>query len=327
MTNDALRFSILIIVLLLTIFPAAAQFPENIDLRFTAETGTLTVGDVASLTLQATYPADYRMTVPALPEQWGDFEIRGQSEAETTLNDDGTQTTTQTIEVTVFDVGTFSTPGFPVAFTDPNGETLERAVPQISLTVESVLEEGDTDLRDIKPQAELPVPPVWPWILGGLLPAALLGWGGWWLVHYLRRRFQPQPSIVAPEPFIDPRPAHQIALEELDRIENLHLPGQGRFKEFYTLISDCQRRYLEGAYGLPAMDLTTDEIRRALKQTGLGWERTRDFTDLFSACDLVKFARLIPSRAEARAMLPQARALVIVPETATNNDLRVTSDE
>ncbi len=292
-----------------------AQFSGNIDIAFTAPTDTLTVGDPVPLTLSVTYPADYRLTIPTLPKAWGDFEVRRQTEPETVPNPDGTQTTTQTIEVTLFAVGTFQTPPWRLTLRDATGKTMERAVPQVSLTVQSVLKEGDAQLRDIKPQAELPVPPVWPWVAAGLALAALLAWLGWRIARRLRRRIRP-PAPVVPQPLFDPRPPHEIALAELARIEALDLPGQGRHKEYYTLVGDCLRRYLEGAYHIPAMDMTTAEIGRALRHTPLPPEHARRFTDLFAAADLVKFARLVPPLEEARAFIPQARDVILLTRPA-----------
>ncbi|MFQ5578045.1 MAG: hypothetical protein ACE5G8_13760, partial [Anaerolineae bacterium] len=250
-----LRFGQAALILLLLIpgaRPAWAQFSGNIDIRFTASGDELTVGDPVTLTLAATYPAGYDIAIPSLPNSWGDFDVRRQSEPETTLDPDGVKTTRQTIEVTLFAPGTFQTPSWSVTLRGQNGETVERAVPQVSLTVLSVLQEGDADLKDIKPQAELPLPPLWPWLAGGLLLAALLAWAARWLYRRLKGRRVDVPLPAAPA--ADPRPPHEIALAELARIERLDLPGQGRFKEHYTLVGDCLRRYLEGRYHIPALD-------------------------------------------------------------------------
>lgn len=303
-----------ITIILLLVVPVMAQAPADVTVRFAAQTDTLTVGDPVALTLQVTYPADYQIDLPELPQAWGDLEVLSQSAAQTTAAD-GTQTTTQVVQVTAFAPGAFSTPELAVSFTDGAGQTISRVAPPITLTVQSVLVKDDATLRDIKPQAQLPVPPVWPWILAGLALAALLGWGGWQLYRYLKPRLARASGVAVAAPVLDLRPPHQIALEELARIEGLDLPGQGRFKEYYSLVSECQRRYLQGVSGLAAMDLTTDEIRAGLRQTGIEAARARAFVALFSVCDLVKFARFIPTREDAGRLIPQARALIEVAAT------------
>ena len=77
----------------------------------------------------------------------------------------------------------------------------------LPLTVQSVLVEGDSELRDIKPQAALPIPADWPMVVAaGLLAAGLLALVVWWLIRRYRRDD------------VDNRPAHQVACDELDRI-------------------------------------------------------------------------------------------------------------
>ena len=68
---------------------------------------------------------------------------------------------------------------------------------------------------------------------------------------------------------VDTRPLHQIALEELHRIDALDLPSQSRFKEHYTLVTDCIRRYLERAFDTRALDRTTGELRTALESSAM----------------------------------------------------------
>jgi len=307
--NSKLIITFVAALLLIVIVPVRAQFSGNIDVSFKANTDTLTVGDPITLTLKAVYPAGYTLTIPKLPQNWGDFEVRDQSNTQISANANGTQTAVQTIGATLFQTGAFQTPNWAITFTDAAGKTTERAVPQISLTVTSVLTQSDTALRDIKPQAELPVPPLWPWILIGLAGAILVGWGLWWLLHWIQAHRHPRPEAAA-TPIVDPRPAHQIALEELARIERLDLPGQGRFKEHYTLVTDCLRRYLEDRYHVLALERTTTEIKLALRHADLPRDTARQFLALFTASDMVKFARFVPTAGDARTLIPQARELV-----------------
>ncbi len=181
----------------------------------------------------------------------------------------------QIIEVTLFNLGDFQTPELPLTISDGAGQVTEEVVPSARLTVNPTLAEDDTELRDIKPQAGLAVPPVWPWIAGGLLVAAAAAVGGWWAY----RRWQGKPFGLAPA--VDNRPPWQVAYDELARIEGLGLLEQGRAKEYYTLVTDCLRTYLADQFHLRVLDRTTTELKPILRQSDLAPDHTRRFLDLF----------------------------------------------
>ncbi len=306
-------------IALLAILPVSAQFSGGVDVSFKSATDTVTIGDPITLTLRVIAPADETVSIPKLDTEWGDFEVRSQSAPKITANDDGSQTTEQTIVAALFDVGTFRTPNWDVTLSDMHGNTAKRAVPQVSITVESVLKEGDTDLRDIKPQADLPVPPPWLWILTALMAIALAYFGWKYLRRWLENRRRAKPETTPTEP-VDPRPPVEIALAELARIERLDLPGQGRFKEHYSLVSDCLRQYLESEYGFPALEHTTAEIRASLRQTSLEQKCRHQFLSIFEVGDLVKFARYIPGIDEAWHFFTDARQLMECLADRMNNE-------
>jgi hypothetical protein len=219
--------------------------------------------------------------------------------------DDGTATTRQYIEVTLFNLGEFETPALPLTISDGNGQVSEELVPSVSLRVNPTLAEDDNDLRDIKPQAGLAVPPLWPRILGGLLVAGLLAVAGWWA--YKRWRGE---DPFARAPIVDNRPPWQVAFDELARIEGLGLLEQRRVKEYYTLVTDCLRKYLEDQFDLRVFDRTTSELRPILRYSDLAPDHVRQLLDLFLKSDLVKFAKFTPDLETARQLTGSAHLLV-----------------
>jgi len=303
-------------IVLLTLFVLPAQAQGDVSVVFTAGESELTVGDPVKLTLEVKHPAGYQVIIPKLEQTWGDFEVRSQSQPETIPNDDGTETTRETIEVTLFAPGSFQTPGLPITIGDTAGKTTEQMTPPVSLTVISVLTEEDTELRDIKPQAPLDLPPVWPWVLAGLLVAALLTGVGWLVYRRLLAKGQLAPALV-----VNNRPPYQAAYDELTRIEGLRLMEQERPKEHYTLVTDCLRRYLERQLSVRAFDRTTWELKLAVRDSDIAPEHVRRFLDLFMESDLVKFARFFPETGVARQFIIKARTMVDltrpVPEVET----------
>ena len=224
----------LMMALVLMAMTLPVRAADSIQVTLTANQSELTVGDPVELTLEVKHPAGYQVIVPQLEANWGPFEVQGQSQTTTVANDDGTETTYQTITVTLFDLGAFETPALPLTISDGNGAVLEESTPPVALRVVPPLAEDDSALKDIRPQVGMKVPSVLPWVIGGLLLAAVLAGGGWWL--YRRWRGE---SLFAP--VIDNRPPYQVAYDELDRIRGLRLPEKGRFKQHYTLVTDCLR--------------------------------------------------------------------------------------
>jgi hypothetical protein len=292
-----------VILLVLMMAAAPAWGADDLQVSLTPEQSELTVGDPLQLTLEVTHPAGTQVIIPRLDPVWGSFEVRSQSPATTATNDDGTETTRQIVEVSLFDIGEVETPPWSLTLTDGAGGVFEEPVPPVTLTVVPTLDAEDNELRDIKPQAGLAVPATWPWIVGGLLLAVALAVAGLWAY----RRWRGQPFLA---PALDTRSPLQVAYDELARIEGLGLLEQAQFKEYYTLVTDCLRTYLEQQFGLRVFDRTTSELRVLLRGSDLAPEHSRRFLDLFAESDLVKFAKFRPDRETARALLGEARELV-----------------
>ena len=100
----------MMILLVLVVGATEAWAADGVEVRLRPERNELTVGDPVQLTLEVTHPAGSQVIIPQLDVTWGNFEVRDQSPASTVANDDGTLTTRQTLDVTLFDVGEFQTP-------------------------------------------------------------------------------------------------------------------------------------------------------------------------------------------------------------------------
>jgi hypothetical protein len=300
---------------------AQEDVPVQVDL--VADRTELTIGDRVSMTLDVTYPTGFQVVLPRLPSEWGALEVLDQSKSRVVDNEDGTVTISQTIEVTAFSPGEFLTPALEISVREPAGGFSVKTAPPVGLNVTSVLVEGDEDLRDIRPQADLDVPPVWPWVLGGLLIMALIGVA---IYLFLRRRREE----AAAAPVLDLRTAYEIAIDELARITKLDLPGEARFKEHYALVADVVRTYIEAEYLIPAMDRTTRELKAALQLAPIDVPSTREVIAFLSDCDLVKFTELRPDMVTAVEATGEARRLVDMirpaPEPEPDSDSGSGSD-
>ncbi len=303
-----------IILLALSALPALAD--DGVTAKLMPAQTELTLGDPVDLTLEVTHPAGYQVIIPKLPKEWGDFEVISQSPTQTTPNDDGTETTRQTITVTLFDLGSFETPPLTVSVSNAAGQVSEVEALPLALIVTPTRPEGDTDLRDIKPQADVKVPFPWMVALGSLAALLVLAALGYFIY---RRWLKPKRLAAA----VDNRPPYQRALDDLARIAAMQLPQQGRFKEHYTLVTDVLRRYLEARYHVNALERTTAELHRELKFASISPEHARRFIALFEDSDFVKFAKVIPELKDSEELIVNSEKLIMESEAENEkvNDL------
>lgn len=290
----------LILLLLMLVGPVAAQTGSPVQAELTVATGEHTVGDPIELTLRVIHPDDFHIILPQLEEVWGDLTVKAQSTSQTISNRDGTKTTTQTIDARLFMPGTFSTPPLPFKVTDGGGQLSEVVASPVPIHVSTVLVEGDTTLRDIKPQVEMPFTGILPWVVGLGLFAGAAGTFILWLWYKRRQR-----RVV-----VDNRLPHEIALDELVRIEQLGLPEEGRFKEHYSLVSSCIRYYIEQRFKLPALERTTAEIRVDLRKAVIDAKFITRLIEILNETDLVKFAKHRPQVPDAQKLVVSARAII-----------------
>ena len=282
--------------------PAAAQeLPAPPSLRVAVDTTTATVGGRLHLTVAVEHAPDATV-------QWPDsldlapFEVL-EAVANPATAADGRATTTAVLTLAAFELGELEIPSFTVGVTSPGGVT-ELVTDPFGVAVVSVgLDEGQ-DIRDIRGPLSIPrsVLVMALWVLALALAAA----GGWWLARRARHRATNE-GAVSEDP---PRPAHELAYEQLDWLETSGLLGRGRVKEYHIEVSDIIRRYLEGRYAIRALEMTSREVLEQLEAAGVGSDVHDRFTAFLARCDLVKFAKHRPTPAACALIVPDARALV-----------------
>jgi hypothetical protein len=291
-----------------------AQGGPQVTVSAEVDREAITVGDRIVYTVRAEHDKDLVVDFPQLASAWGDFEVLSQHPLQPGKGSEGRAITGKEYVITAFTVGEHTTPPLRVSYLDRQGQTQEIGTDPISITVTSVLTgtEGVTstlDIRDLKPQAELPRD--WSWLLWAGLAGLALALALLSLLWFLARR-KKRVRATAPAAVVDLRPPEEIAYEELERIAGLKLVEQSRFKEHYTLTADCLRRYAEGIYDIPAMDRTTEEFHAALRRARVDGQQVSLFKDFLTESDLVKFAKYVPPIEEAREALPRARHIVDV---------------
>lgn len=266
------------------------------------------IGDRLTLTLTAHSAAGESVHFPELESHLDNFEILAELPSETVREEDGAALVRRSFVLTSFETGVLEIPALPFVVMDSAGVTDTVRTTAMKVNFLSLVQDTlNAEIRPIRGLVE--VPRLWKkialWSLAGLAVLVLLImlWR-----RYLARRAG---RLRLPESGPPARPAHLVALEELDRIKGMGLIEKGEIKLFHILISETMRRYLDGRYGIDAPEMTTWELcagmdlRRdidsALK------ELVREFME---SCDLVKFAKYKPAVVEINSTFNRAYEII-----------------
>lgn len=124
-----------------------------------------------------------------------------------------------------------------------------------------------------------------PYILGVLGLLVLGGAAYWWSKR-------PRVEVVEEDVVVE-RPAHELALEELENLKAQNLWQQGNVKEYHSKLNIILRRYLERRYRIATLESTTREVSTMLKPI-LSEQQYGDMMQMLQLEDLIKFAKAQP---------------------------------
>ena len=158
------------------------------------------------------------------------------------------------------------------------------------------------DIRDVKPPVDFPS----NYFLLFLILFLLLGAGLVFLAVLFIRRNRARKGKTSP-----PLPPWTVAYERLEKLKAAHLSEAGRIKEYYTILSDITRRYIEDRFNIRAPEMTTEEFLISLKTSGvLSLPQKEALKDFLQSCDMVKFAKHAPGYKEMDESFSSTRRLV-----------------
>lgn len=261
------------------------------------DTAQVRVGDPLHLELRLRYDQGTEPLLPALPSLLADFSVRPETPAPPVAAGAGMEEVRR-YELRLFKPGTHQIPPLEIGFVQ--GDTLRLSTLPLQVEVLKVRQEGDEELRDIKDPVDLGGGlPAWAWgLMAGLAVLVLAGAAYWWR----RRRYRPAAPAAPPPP--------KDYLAEFSRIAAMGLLERGGTKVYYSLLAETLRRFLENQLGIEAMERTTAEISQALKAGRCEAALAAQIEAFLDAADLVKFARLTPTEAEAGQMPEAGKAIV-----------------
>jgi len=207
--------------------------------------------------------------------------------------------------LTAFELGELEIPSFGLTVLRPDGSSEEVETDRFGIEVVSVGTEQSGDIHEIRGPLSIPVSVVrialWGLLFMLLGAALVIAWRKW------REGRRP---VDAPVPGPPPRPAHEVALEALDRLGASPMLERGQVKEYHIEASEIVRRYVEERYRVPALEMTTWEVLDGLERAGVEREVRDALRRFLDPCDMVKFAKVRPDADASRSVLALGRAFV-----------------
>lgn len=260
-------------------------------LKVTAEldSAVMTQGYRTGLHVRVLGPSD---AVPVdFPQKGGQLAGIDVCDVSTTAEDlgNGRRETVYSFTLQPFDPDTVTIPPMRVALGKDTAESRSLVIKVLPAELDSM-----TTIHPMEGPVAYPsrwydwipqwVSDYWGWILMaiGLIAAGIAVW------IYFRRGGT---VVVRRKRVVPP---YELAVSRLEKLRERRLAESGHEKEYYTELTDILRQYLDGRFGINAMEMTSTEILRALRHneaTRMSADRMRSVLEV---ADFVKFAKMRP---------------------------------
>lgn len=149
--------------------------------------------------------------------------------------------------------------------------------------------------------------PDWLYFYWWVYLIALLAIGGAITAYIIYVRNRTKAAAEPLEPAIPPYDKAMIRLEDLKQSK---LYENGDSKLYFTTLTDILREYLEGRFGIYAMEMTTPQIKRAVYATVSEKTASKMMNEILEMADFVKFAKMRPLTEENLRAFNQAMQFV-----------------
>lgn len=303
-----MKKAILYIALIFTTIVANAQIAVNAKL----DSNNITIGDQVKLTISVENFDNAILYFPTSTDfAQSKVELIAQYYDTTFDNSGKIISLNQVSTLTSFEEGVDTISNLMVRCLNTDNSLSELILDPIFLVVNDVEVDTTLAIKDIAGIVKVPYTfrDFLPWIIGVLLIAGIV-----FVVFYLYKRLKAKepilpiakPIVVAPE---------EKALSDLEKLRVSGLWKSGQIKEYHTILTDILRVYLEQKLGIPAIEMTTDQILDIYsEQKNMPISTREKLQQILVTADMVKFAKSEPLPNEHDRSM--SYALSFVQETA-----------
>ena len=286
---------------------------QNVEVEGKVESTDVQVGKPFTLDLSLKVPYGWFV-------EWNDFaidtlseqlDIIKRSEVERTADADSNVIVKQQLTLMTFDTGQVQVPPvgltYARSFDDPN--RLKAYTDPINLYSTTITVDTTLAYKPIVEPIAAPVKfkEVFPWILGALL-LVIIALGVWYWMKHRKLKVDADGNIVR-SPVIPP---YDKAVGDLENLRQQKLWQSGKVKEYFSSLTDIAREYIEGQFGVNAVEMTTDDILEEVKPLHFSQETYNKLKEAMEVADLVKFAKYSSSNLESENAMNSMKDFVNV---------------
>ncbi len=272
---------------------------QDVEVKGEVKNTSVSVGKPFALDLSMKVPYGYFV-------EWNDFvtdtlsgqiDIIKRSPVERSADADSNLIVHQQLTLMTFDTGVVRLPavGLTYAKSFDDDMRLKAFTEPIDLYVTTIAVDTTQAYRPIVEPiaAPLKMKDVFPWLLA-ILVLVLLAIG---IRYFLKRRrihVDADGNIIY-GPVIPP---YDKAVNDLEALKQKKLWQAGKVKEYFSSLTDIAREYIEGQFGVNAVEMTTDDILEEVKDLEFDEASYEKLKGTMQLADLVKFAKYTTTNLE-----------------------------
>ena len=202
---------------------------------------------------------------------------------------DNSNTISKKIKISIYDIGVFTIPAPVIVSKTGKQYPIMQSARIMVLPANLGAIQDSIGITAIKPIMAEPTSwkdyMIYFYILAFVLIAPFL------IKYLFGKKKESEQEELIPEIII---PAHEKALTALHTLRNQELWQEGKIKKYQSSLTDIVRRYLEDRFEVNALEMTTDEITRSLKDKDFDTTHSSTLERILQIADLVKFAKAKP---------------------------------
>ncbi|MCP4723483.1 MAG: protein BatD [bacterium] len=308
MKRKLLKYAVLFVLTAVLIRPGVdlcLARQNEISVESKVDKTSVTVGELVKYEINIRFTPEMTVAAPPPGINLGGFEIRDYNDKEP-VETDGVILKTVEFTIAAYDTGNFVIPPTGILYFTDDTVANTLFTDAVGIRVESILESGTEDILGLKDNLEIP----FYWRNTILIASAVLIVIVGAVIGYLYYRKKKRGESLFEWKKEPDKPAHEEAYAALDELRVSDLLKEGRIKEFYIILSDITRLYLQRRYFIPVLEKTTSETNELMQKQNVEDKVIRKVNDLLEESDLVKFAKFTPDNSTSESYLDLAYDIV-----------------